>query len=575
MLNYNFIKFIYYIDKLLENLLIKNIVLIDEANIDFNNNLCVLTGETGSGKSILLDALSLAIGVRSSSRLLRNGEKQGSVVATFNIKNNFSCQELLKEMDIDFDDEIVLRRVITEDGKSKAYINDIAVGQTFLNRVGEELVEIHGQHDQRGLLNPSFHRDILDEYGNLKDQRNKVNFLYEKWKEIENKYLDILNRKDSIEREIDYLEHVCEEIRNMNIQVGEEDELNDKRNILMNKEKVLSVLENVKNVVEGQNQVVKSIATAQSYLSKNNSLGDNLIEENKNAFEDIVDDFERSILEFNEGMNKIELIYENLDLNETTVDEVEERLFAIRSMARKFNISSDLLPDFLIETEKKLNDLKTQTVEIGDLETQSKQYREEFLKESLKLRDQRKFVAGKLKEEIIEELIPLKMGNTRFETEFKELDENNWNKNGIDSIRFLVAINAGTNLDDLSKVASGGELSRFMLAFKVVLSKVKSVPTMIFDEIDTGVSGVVADAIGERLKKLGQNLQVFVITHLPQVASKGDNHFKISKESRDNKTYTIIQKLNKEERINEIAKMISGETITQEALTMAKKLLNY
>lgn len=560
---------------MLENLVIKNIVLIDEANIDFNNNLCVLTGETGSGKSILLDALSLAIGVRSSSRLLRSGEKQGSVVATFNIKNNFVCQELLKEMDIDFDDEIILRRVITEDGKSKAYINDISVGQTFLNRIGEELVEIHGQHDQRGLLNPGFHRDILDEYGNLKEQKNKVNFLYEKWKDVENKYLDILNRKDSIEREIDYLEHVCEEIRNMNIRAGEEEELSDKRNILINKEKVLSVLENVKSSVEGQNQVVKSIVSAQSYLSKNNNLGINLIEEGKNAFEDIVDDFERGILEFSEGMNKIELIYENLGLNKSSVDEVEERLFAIRSLARKFNIASDSLPDFLIETENKLNDLKTQTVEIGDLETQSKQYKEEFLKESLKLRDQRKFVAEKLKEEIIEELIPLKMGNTRFETEFKELDENNWNKNGIDSIRFLVAINAGTNLDDLSKVASGGELSRFMLAFKVVLSKVKSVPTMIFDEIDTGVSGVVADAIGERLKKLGQNLQVFVITHLPQVASKGDNHFKISKESRDNKTYTIIQKLNKDERVNEIAKMISGETITQEALIMAKKLLNY
>ena len=558
---------------MLENLVIRNIVLIDEANIDFDNNLCILTGETGSGKSILLDALALAIGVRSSSRLLRNGEKQGSVVATFNIKNNFACQNLLKEMSIDFDDEIVLRRVITEDGKSKAYINDISVGQNFLNKVGEELVEIHGQHDQRGLLNPSFHRDILDEYGGLTDQRKKVSFLYEKWKEIADKYQEILNHKDSIEQEIDYLEHVCNEIKNMNVQKGEEDELNEKRNVLMNKEKIIDVLNAVKNIVDDQNSITKMVANAQNHLSKNINLGENILDDGRNAFEDIVDDFERGLIEFNEGMNKIELIYENLGIDDVSVDDVEERLFSIRSMCRKFNITSDLIQDFLEENEKKLNDLKTQTIEIGDLEIKAKQYKEEYFAEALKLRENRKIAAKKLQEEIVNELIPLKMGNTKFETEFIELDENSWGKNGIDGIRFLVAINAGTKLDDLSKVASGGELSRFMLAFKVVLSKIKSVPTMIFDEIDTGVSGVVANAIGERLKKLGQHLQVFVITHLPQVASKGDNHFKISKETRDGKTYTVIKKLNKEERIDEIARMISGEMVTPEAVSAAKKLL--
>ena len=348
---------------MLENLVIKNIVLIDEANIDFDNNLCILTGETGSGKSILLDALALAIGVRSSSRLLRNGEKQGSVIATFNIKNNFNCQNLLKEMSIDFDDEIVLRRVITEDGKSKAYINDISVGQNFLNKVGEELVEIHGQHDQRGLLNPSFHRDILDEYGGLMEQRKKVTFLYEKWKEVEDKYQEILNHRDSIEQEIDYLEHVCNEIKNMNVQEGEEDELNEKRNVLMNKEKIIDVLNIVKNIVDDQNSITKMVANAQNHLSRNINLGENILDDGRNAFEDIVDDFERGLIEFNEGMNKIELIYENLGISDVSVDDVEERLFSIRSMCRKFNITSGLIPSFLEENEKKLNELKTQTIE--------------------------------------------------------------------------------------------------------------------------------------------------------------------------------------------------------------------
>ncbi len=558
---------------LLKNLIIKNIVLIDEANIDFNNNLCILTGETGSGKSILLDALSLAIGVRSSSRLLRNGEKQGSVVATFNVDGNSSCKQLLDEMGIAYDDEIILRRVITDDGKSKAFINDIVVSQNFLNQIGETLVEIHGQHDQRGLLNLSFHRDILDEYGHLTQQKNTVADLYEKMKATESDYLNLLNNKDSIEKEIDYLEHITDEIRKMNISAGEEEELNERRNILMNKEKVLSVLENVKNTVDGQDSVVKMISSAQSILSRGINLGENLLDEGKNAFEDVIDYLEKSIIEFNEGLNKIDLIYDSLNFDEYSLNDVEERLFAIRGMARKFNIPSDSIPDFLVECEKKLEDLKSKNVEIGDLDKNFNELKKQYLTEAEKLRTQRKAIAERLKGEILEELRPLKMENTRFETEFTDLNENAWGRNGIDGVRFLVSMNAGTNPDDLSKVASGGELSRFMLALKVVLSKVKSVPTLIFDEIDTGVSGSVADAIGERLRKLGQNLQVFVITHLPQVASKGNNHFKISKKVEGGKTYTIIEKLDEEQRKQEIAKMIAGDVLTDEALNMADSLL--
>ncbi len=558
---------------MLQNLIIKNIVLIDEANIEFNNNLCVLTGETGSGKSILLDALSLAIGMRSNARLLRNGEKQGSVIATFNIENNKKCHKLLNDLGIDFENEIVLRRILNNDGKSKAFINDVPVTQAFLNQVGEELVEIHGQHDQRGLLNPSFHRDILDAYGNLREQRKIVAVLYHNMKNTENQLLELLNQKDNINQEIEYLEHILDEIEKINIQENEEQELNEKRILLMNKEKVLDILENVKGLVDGQNSVSKVIVTAQGHLSRNTNIGQNIIEEGKNAFEEIIDSFEKSLIEFNEAMDKINIIYENLDFSELTLNDVEERLFAIRGLCRKLNITTDILPDYKEELEQKLNKLKNQNVEIGDLEIKTKELKNEYLKEAEKLRIQRKSVAEKLKKELIEELIPLKMSSTRFEVEFADLNENAWSSAGIDGIRFLVAINLGTNLDDLSKVASGGELSRFMLALKVVLSKIKSVPTLIFDEIDTGVSGAVADAIGERLKKLGQNLQVLVITHLPQVASKGDNHLKIYKEVRNDKTYTVIEKLNSETRKIEIAKMISGEDVTNEALVMAEKLL--
>ncbi len=558
---------------MLLNLIIKNIVLIDEANIDFNNNLCVLTGETGSGKSILLDALSLAIGMRSSTRLLRNGEKQGSVVATFNIVNNKKCQKLLNDLGIEFDNEIVLRRILSNDGKSRAFINDVPVGQSFLNQVGEELVEIHGQHDQRGLLNPSFHRDILDAYGNLREQRKIVATLFNSMKNTENQLLELLNQKDNINQEIEYLEHILYEIEKIDIRENEEQELNEKRILLMNKEKVLDILKNIMELIDNQNSVSKAIVTAQGYLSRNINIGENILKEGENAFEEIIDSFEKSLIEFNEAMDKINLIYESLDFSELTLNDVEERLFSIRGLCRKLNITADILPNHKEKLEQKLNKLKNQNVEIGDLEIKAKELKNEYLKEAEKLRIQRKYVAEELKKELVKELIPLKMSSTRFEIEFTDLNENNWNSAGIDGIRFLVAINLGTNLDDLSKVASGGELSRFMLALKVVLSKIKSVPTLIFDEIDTGVSGAVANAIGERLKKLGQNSQVLVITHLPQVASKGDNHLKIYKEVRNNRTYTVIEKLNNETRRIEIAKMISGETVTDEALVMAEKLL--
>lgn len=560
---------------MLRSLIIKNIVLIDEANINFENNLCVLTGETGSGKSILLDALSLAIGVRSNSRLLRNGEGQGSVTAIFDINYNENCQSLLSEIGINFEDELILRRIITSDGKSRAFVNDVAVGQNFLNRIGEELVEIHGQHDQRGLLNPAFHRDILDQYGHLDNQRNSVSDIYVNMRSAENRLKELTSQKDNIESEIEYLEHILKEINNLNISPGEEEELNSKRILLMNREKISSVLDNVRETVDGQNSVLKIIGNAQNYLSRSSQLGENLMADGSNAFEEIIDDFEKSIIEFNEGLSKIYSIQNDLGFDEYSLDDVEERLFAIRALARKLNIPSDTIQEYANELEKKLEGLKNQNIEIEDLEKKLNEFKTSYINESIKLREQRKIIAERLKKELLIELVPLKMENTRFEVEFVELSENMWNKSGMDSVRFTVAVNLGTNLDDLSKVASGGELSRFMLALKVVLSKVKSVPTLIFDEIDTGVSGAVADAIGERLKKLGVNLQVFVITHLPQVASKGDNHFKISKEVRGDKTYTVIEKLDNNSRRVEIAKMISGENVTNEAIELAEKLLGY
>ncbi len=559
---------------MLESLSINNIVLIDKLNIHLDNGLCVLTGETGSGKSILLDALGLAIGYRSNSRLLRNGESMGSVIADFNITNNQNCKNLLNELGIDYDNNIIIRRILYNDGRSKAFINDIQVTQSFLQNVGETLVEIHGQNEQIGLLNSSNHREILDQFGNLLDKRNIISNIFEKMKTSKDKLEELLSKKDNIEKEKDYLKHIINEIEALNLQPNEEQELAEKRILMMNKEKVLNVLNEVKDSLEGQYNVDKGISSAQHTLSRGVRLGDNLLEKDKNAFEEIIENLEQASININEASSKIEEIFDSLGFDNNTLESVEERLFAIRGLARKLNIQPDYILDLKMELEEKLSNLENQEVIIDDLEKEVKELKNNFLSNAKELSNSRKEVAKKLAEELMNELKPLKMERTVFDVEFKELDENNWNKYGIDSIRFLASTNPGTPMNELSKIASGGELSRFMLALKVVLSKVNSVPTMIFDEIDTGISGAVAEAVGDRLKKLGQSLQVLVVTHHAQVASKGNYHLKVQKVQQNDKTNTNVIVLEGKDRINEIARMFSGEIITDDALKVAEKMLN-
>ena len=559
---------------MLESLSINNIVLIDKLNIHLENGLCVLTGETGSGKSILLDALGLAIGYRSNSKLLRNGEDKGSVIAVFDIANNQNCKILLDELGIEYDNNIIIRRILYSDGRSKAFINNIQVTQSFLQNVGETLVEIHGQNEQIGLLNSSNHREILDQFGNLIDKRKQLSNIFEKMKNANNQLEDLLSKKDNIEKEKDYLKHIINEIEALNLHENEEQELAEKRILMMNKEKVLNVLNEVKDNLEGQYNIDKGISSAQHTLSRGIRLGDNLLENNKNVFEEIVENLEQASININEALSKIETIFDTLGFDNSTLESVEDRLFAIRGLARKLNIQPDLILNLKVELEEKLSNLENQEVIIDDLEKEVKELKNNFLANAKDLSNLRKETAIKLQNELMAELKPLKMEKTIFNVEFKELDENNWNKYGIDSIRFLASTNPGTPMNELSKIASGGELSRFMLALKVVLSKVNSVPTMIFDEIDTGISGAVAEAVGERLKKLGQTLQVLVVTHHAQVASKGNYHLKVQKEQQNDKTNTNVIVLEGKDRINEIARMFSGEIITEDALKVAEKMMN-
>ncbi|MDR2778198.1 MAG: AAA family ATPase, partial [Rickettsiales bacterium] len=406
---------------MLRSLSIRNIVLIEEADVDFSGGLCVLTGETGSGKSIFLDALMLALGVRSSSRLLRDGKKNGSVTAVFDVGDNVKCQEMLRELAIDFGNEIILRRILSEDGRSKAFVNDVAVGQNFLNLLGENLVEVHGQHEQRGLLNPSFHRDMLDSYGGLEAQRYIVSNLYSEMKNIEAQLRELNQQKEDIAREIDYLEYALEELKNMDVKTGEEEELNSRRTLLLSRDKIMNTLESVKGMVCGGSGVAKAISNAQNCLSRNRLLGENLLEDGQNIFDLVIEDFEKSLLEFNEGIRKIDLACDGGNFEEVSLEEVEERLFAIRSLARKYSVSCDDFSAFRDEMEKKLDEARNKNVKADSLSEQFEIFSKKYLDEAVRLREQRKFTAKQLENVLLTELNAVSSENTYFVVEFTEL----------------------------------------------------------------------------------------------------------------------------------------------------------
>lgn len=557
---------------MLKFLSIQNIVLIDKTEIEFSSGLCVLSGETGSGKSILLDALGLAIGFRSNLRLIGNDENKAFVAAQFDIKNNLSCQNILKENDLldsENPDSLNIRRIIQENSASKVYINDILIGVNLLNQIGETLVEIHGQHDQRGLLNSSFHGEILDEFAQNQNLLKDLRKIYDDLKETDKKIFEIKSKKEQAERERDYLDYIIKELEKANLKAGEEDELSNKKDQFQAKEKILNFLSELKSNLTQSNS---HLLLSQKIIIRNQHLINNYLPEEKENFEKLSEKIDQENNEIESAISDITNSERNLNNFTESLEEVEERLFYIRSLARKFSTTTEELPRIIADAEEKLKLIKNEESFTHELEEQRNKLLKDYKIIADKLSERRKKSALILAKKVEEELKFLKMDGTKFLVEISEIPESSHNAHGYDKIRFLSSINKN-NFDDISKIASGGELSRFMLALKVSLMDVKSSPTIIFDEIDTGIGGSTADAVGNRLKTLSKNLQVLVVTHQPQIAAKADIHFKISKISNDSKIKTLIEKLDAKNREIEIARMLSGEEITPEALAAANRLI--
>lgn len=545
---------------MLAGLTIKNVVLIDHLSIQFDRGLYALTGETGAGKSILLDSLGLALGARSESGLVRKGEDTANVSAEFDLPATHPVFAFLKEQGLDADGgQIILRRSVAQDGKSRAFINDHPVSVSLLKSVGEMLVEIHGQFDTQTLLNPRVHRGLLDEYAGVDKDIVSLRGSWEHWKNARDK---LEQRKADMERaraEESYLRAALEQLEELKPQEGEEEKLTFLRSRLMKRE-----------------QYIESYATAQRATEQAGTHLNTVWKSLEKAGEggsETAKALDRAMAELQEVAAGVDSLLASLEDSEYSLTEIDDRLFALKAQARKHACTIDDLPAKRDEISRMLQGIAGEGDTLAALEKDVAKARKDYEGKAQALSSKRISAAKTLDKLVAKELAPLKLDKARFETQVETLDETDWGPDGMDRVQFLVATNPGAAAGPLNKIASGGEMARFMLALKVVLAETGTAQTLVFDEVDSGIGGATADAVGERLARLSKKRQILVVTHSPQVAARSAHHAIVMKTGKTNPTTKILPLSNSNDRTEEIARMLSGAEITKEARAQAAKLL--
>lgn len=551
---------------MLLSLSIQDVVIIKQLELDFSAGLSTLTGETGAGKSILLDSLNLALGGRADASLIRSGQSQASVTAVFQPKGLANQLEALG-LPGDDEDELRLRRVVKADGKSRAYINEVPVAAKVLREIGSEMAEIQGQFEQHSLLAPGKHRRILDAFGGLEQKGMATAKAYQLWQDAKS---DLDQRLAAIEKDRqdeDYLRHVSQELSKVAPEEGEHDALAEKRLALQSAEKLGEFLTEAMEVLQADQGVDAVVSSAIRALAR-------VPTAIQNRVDPIISELERAVEAIATAMSSLEALQADQDADPAELDTVAERLFLLKDLARKHGCEPDELPHVLEKLEEQLQQLAQADRHIEDAKAKVAKTKSDYEAWADMLTEGRTKAAKKLDKAIMKELAPLKLDRAQVQTEITALSETQWSPRGKESVQFQVAMNSGDAFGPIGKVASGGELSRFLLALKVVLAGVSPVPTLIFDEVDAGLGGATADAVGERLDRLAQDLQLLTITHSPQVASRAQTHYRVDKRVRKGETETRVVALKDAERVEEIARMLSGATITDEARAAAKALLD-
>lgn len=542
---------------------IRDILIIDRLDLAFQPGLNVLTGETGAGKSILLDSLGFVLGWRGRAELVREGADQGEVVAEFYLADDHPARAVLDEAGIGCEDTLIMRRVNARDGRKTAWVNDRRCSGEVLRALSETLIELHGQHDDRGLLNPKGHRDLLDTFAGLHGRRSN---LKAKWRKLASAkaILEALEAEIANAREEeDFLRHAVAELEQLEPQVGEDAELDAKRRLMQSSERIREDISKAAAVL-GLEGAEGSMNDAARWLEGASGQAEGQLES-------AIEALGRASVELGEAQQGVEDCLRSLNFNPVELEHIEERLFAIRALARKHNILPDELTNLRTELATRLEGIDNSDQKRTDALAALKMAQADYDDLADALTAGRTKAAKSLDQAVMKELAPLKMDRAIFETQISAEDAG---PNGKDGVAFTVATNPGAPAGPLAKIASGGELSRFLLALKVCLTDDNANLTMIFDEIDRGVGGATADAVGRRLAALADGGQVLVVTHSPQVAAQGAHHWQVRKEVTNNKTLTLVEPLDHNERVDEIARMVSGDTITEAARSAAKALLN-
>ena len=551
---------------MLLGLTIRDVVLIDRLALALRPGLCVLTGETGAGKSILLDALGLALGRRADAGLVRPGAEQAVVSAEFVVGADHPAIAILAEAGItpDLGGTIIVRRQLNADGRSRAFVNDQPASISLLRALGDSLVEIQGQGEQHGLFDPATHRALLDALGD--GDTDAMAAAWSAWRNARTAAAEAVQLLAAGRAEEDRLRHEHAELDALGPEIDEEDRLVARRLLLQNAERLGETIGEAIGEIDGENGALQALARALRRLTRAGDRAQGMLDGAMAAAE-------RAAAETEEALAALNSAARALEIDPGALEQVEERLFALRALARKHAVTVADLPALRARIADRLTTIDAGAEGAARAEHFAAGAREAFIKTAAFVTKARERAAKKLDQAVTVELKPLRLDKARFRTVLTPLPEAEWGEHGVERVHFEVATNPGAPFGPLAKIASGGELSRFMLALKLVLAGISSVPTLIFDEVDSGIGGAVAAAVGERLQRLGASLQVLVVTHSPQVAARGAHHWRVAKLDVQKSAITRVEELDPDTRQEEIARMLSGSTITAEARAAAKSLI--
>jgi DNA repair protein RecN (Recombination protein N) len=546
---------------MLLGLTIRDVVLIDRLTLALRPGLCVLTGETGAGKSILLDALGLALGRRADAGLVRAGAKEAAVSAEFAVGQNHPAHAVLREAGHDGACEtIVLRRLLSADGRSRAFVNDEPSSVGLLRELGDCLVEIQGQFEQRGLLDPANHRMILDAFAEYPSSLPQA---WHDWRAARQREEEAVRLAAASREEEELLRHHLDELEALAPEEDEEDRLAARRSLLQNAERLAETL----------TEATGELGSAQAALARVARRLERARERAQGFLDAPLATAERAAAETTEALAVLEAAARGLDLDPRELEKLEERLFALRALARKHQVPVAELPELRTRMAARLAAIEEGAESLEHLARAAAEARSRFVAAAEAVTRAREQAARRLDAGVMAELAPLRLDKARFRTVLTPLDEAEWSEHGCERVHFEIATVPGAPFGPLARIASGGELSRFMLALKLVLAGTSSVPTLIFDEVDSGIGGAVAAAVGDRLQRLGTSLQVLVVTHSPQVAARGAHHWRVAKHLAQSATVTRVEELDPDTRQEEIARMLSGRIVTAEARAAAASLI--